>query len=210
MGTIFAPTYATLSMGYFEIKLYSVWTFKYGELLVEYIKENWNRFLDDCYTVLRSSQLVLKSYYSLTTQLILQCSSLRNIVRTRYHFQIIKRNENGIWMNLYNKPTDTQRCLSFTSSHPSHSKQCPAFLARRIAENNAEKLKNLENLKSNLLKYHDSESLTKQGLQKALSIPQKNLRKPKKRSHENILPFTQHVIQITLIFTVLLNPRLIV
>ena len=86
MGTIFAPTYATLSMGYFEIKLYSVWTFKYGELLVEYIKENWNRFLDDCYTVLRSSQLVLKSYYSLTTQLILQCSSLRNIVRTRYHF----------------------------------------------------------------------------------------------------------------------------
>ena len=56
MGTIFAPTYATLSMGYFEIKLYSVCTFKYGELLAEYIKENWNRFLDDCYTVLGSTQ----------------------------------------------------------------------------------------------------------------------------------------------------------
>ena len=55
MGTIFAPTYVTLSMGYFEIKLYSVCTFKYGELLVEYIKENRNRFLDDCYAVLRSS-----------------------------------------------------------------------------------------------------------------------------------------------------------
>ena len=53
----FAPAYATLSMGYFEIKLYSVYTFKYGELLAEYIKENWNRFLDDCYTVLRSSQI---------------------------------------------------------------------------------------------------------------------------------------------------------
>ena len=46
-----------ISMGYFEIKLYSVCTFKYGELLAEYIKENWNRFLDDCYTVLRSSQI---------------------------------------------------------------------------------------------------------------------------------------------------------
>ena len=57
MGTIFAPTYATLSMGYFEIKLYSVCTFRYGELLAEYIKENWNRFLDNCYTVLRSSQI---------------------------------------------------------------------------------------------------------------------------------------------------------
>ena len=57
MGTIVAPTYATLSLGYFEIKFYIVCTFKYRELLVEYIKENWNRFLDDCYTVLRSSQI---------------------------------------------------------------------------------------------------------------------------------------------------------
>ena len=31
MGIIFAPTYATLSMGYFEIKLYIVCTFKYGD-----------------------------------------------------------------------------------------------------------------------------------------------------------------------------------
>ena len=55
MGTIFAPTYATLSMRYFEIKLYSVCTFKYG--LAECIKKNWNRFLDDCYKVLRSSKI---------------------------------------------------------------------------------------------------------------------------------------------------------
>ena len=54
-GTIFAPTYAALSMEYFQINFYSACTFKYGELLAEYIEENWNRFLDDCYTVLRSS-----------------------------------------------------------------------------------------------------------------------------------------------------------
>ena len=35
MGKIFAPTYATLSMGYFEMKLYSVCNFKYGEALAE-------------------------------------------------------------------------------------------------------------------------------------------------------------------------------
>ena len=34
MGTIFAPTYSISSMGYFEIKLYSICTFKYGELLL--------------------------------------------------------------------------------------------------------------------------------------------------------------------------------
>ena len=50
MGTIFVATYTTLSMRYFEIKLYSVCTFKYGAPLAEYIKENWNRFLD-CYTI---------------------------------------------------------------------------------------------------------------------------------------------------------------
>ena len=55
MSTISTPTYATLSMGYFEIKLFSVCTFKYGEPLAEYIKENWNRFLNDCYADLRSS-----------------------------------------------------------------------------------------------------------------------------------------------------------
>ena len=65
MGRIFAPTYATLSTIFFEIKLYSPSIFKHGELLAEYINKNWNRSLDDCYTVLRSSRLVLKSYYSL-------------------------------------------------------------------------------------------------------------------------------------------------
>ena len=78
-----------------------------------------------------------------------------------------------------------------TSSHPNHCKQnIPFCLARRIctfAENNAEKLKNLENLKTNLSKYHYPDSL--KGFQKALSIPQKDLPKPKKPSNENILPF---------------------
>ena len=96
-------------------------------------------------------------------------------------------------MDLYHKPTDTQRCLPFTSSHPNYCKwNIPFCLAQRIctiAENNAEKLKNLGNLKSNLSKYHYPDSLIKQGFQKALSIPQKNLQKPKKPSNENILPF---------------------
>ena len=55
--------------------------------------------------------------------------------------------------------------------------------------NNAEKLKNLENLKTNWSKYHYPDSLIRQGFQEALSIPQKDLREPKNPSNENILPF---------------------
>ena len=151
--------------------------------------------MDDSYTVLRSSQ-------SSPEELLLTLNSINTSIHFIMEYSkdqipfldiLIKRNENGIWMDLYHKPTDTQRCLPFTSSHPNHCKRnIPFCLARRIctiAENNAEKLKNLENLKTNLSKYHYPDSLIKQGFQKALSIPQKDLRKPKKPSNENILPF---------------------
>ena len=125
MVTIFASTYATLLMGYFEIKLCSVCTFKYGELLAGYIKENWNSFLDDCYTVLKSSQISPE-------KLLLTLNSINHSIEFTMEYSkdkvpfldiLIKRNKNDIWMDLYHKPTDTQRCLPFTSSHPNYSKQ---------------------------------------------------------------------------------------
>ena len=71
---------------------------------------------------------------------------------------LIKRSGSGILMDFYRKPTDTQRCLPFKSSHTNHCKRnIPFCLARKISttvENNTEKLRNLENLKSNLSKYH--------------------------------------------------------
>ena len=140
------------------------------------------------------AKLALKSYYSLLNSINPSIQFFMEYSKDQIPFLdiLIKRNENGIWMDLYHKPTDTKRCLLFTSSHPNHCKRnIPFCLARRIctiAENNTEKLKNLENVKSNLSKYHYPNSLIKQGFQKALSIPQKDLRKPKKPSNENILP----------------------
>ena len=107
IGTIFTPTYGILSMGYFEIKLYSVCIFKYGELLAEYINENWNGFFDDCYTVLRSSQISPE-------ELLLTINSINPSTQFTmeynkdqiYIYLLIKRNGNGVWMDLYHKPTD--------------------------------------------------------------------------------------------------------
>ena len=70
---------------------------------------------------------------------------------------LIKQNGNDILMDLSHKPTDTQVCLPFTSSHPIHCKwNISLCLVRRIstiAEINAEKLRDLNNLKLNLSKY---------------------------------------------------------
>ena len=83
---------------YFEIKLYSVSIFKYGELLAEYIKENWNSSLDDCYTVSRSSQINPE-------ELLLTLNSINPSIQFFVKYSkdqilflgvLIKRDENGI------------------------------------------------------------------------------------------------------------------
>ena len=156
MGTIFAKIQATLSIGYFEMKLYSACIFKYREVLAEHIREDWNRFSDDCYTNLSCSQIIPEKLLLTLNPINLSIQNIVwNIVRTKYHFQIFQEKRNGydIWMNLYHKPTDTQKFLPFTSSHPNHCKRNILFcLAQRIcaiAENNAEKLK-----KGRLSQYH--------------------------------------------------------
>ena len=50
MGTFFAPTCATLTMGYFEVYFSNICELKWRKEFQEFILENWNRFLDDCQT----------------------------------------------------------------------------------------------------------------------------------------------------------------
>ena len=57
MGTIFAPTYANLTMGFFELKFYDLCRDKYGEDLGNFIFKNWSRFLDDCETLLEENKI---------------------------------------------------------------------------------------------------------------------------------------------------------
>ena len=57
MGTIFAHTYATLTMVYFEQTYYRICINKFGETLGQFILENWCRFLDDCETPLDKTKI---------------------------------------------------------------------------------------------------------------------------------------------------------
>ena len=44
-GTILAPTYATLTMGYFEFHFYNICELGWGKEFQEFILENWSHFL---------------------------------------------------------------------------------------------------------------------------------------------------------------------
>ena len=49
MGTKLAPTYATLVMGYLELKLYDKIEEKFGTEFSKHFKEEWIRYVDDCF-----------------------------------------------------------------------------------------------------------------------------------------------------------------
>ena len=61
---------------------------------------------------------------------------------------LIKCNNDNIWMDIYYKPTDTHRCLPFSSNHPNHCKKnIPFTMARRICtivENTETKMKHFK------------------------------------------------------------------
>ena len=83
--------------------------------------------------------------------------------------------------------------MPFSSCHPSHCKKnIPFSLARRICtivENQERKEFHLNELKENLKKYKYPAKIVEMGIKKALSIPQNELRQPKTKTTENILPF---------------------
>ena len=74
-------------------------------------------------------------------------------------------------MDLHHKPTDTQRCFPYSTSHPQHClKNIPFIMGRRICtivENNSLKNKHLMELMENLTAYGYPEKVAEIGIQKA-------------------------------------------
>ena len=86
------------------------------------ILENWSRFLDDCQTTLDKNKVKPE-------ELLETLNSVNEAIQFTIEFSdkeipfldiLIKQDYSGIWMDLYHKPTDTQRCLLYSTSHPKH------------------------------------------------------------------------------------------
>ena len=113
MGTVFAPSYANLSMGYHEIKLFDLIELNYNLEIRKYFVENWKRFLDDC-------QILLKTDLIKPDDLLTILNSVNNDIQfsielnDKLPFLDILRTKSRkkIWMNIYPKPTHSKRYVS--------------------------------------------------------------------------------------------------
>ena len=114
--------YATLTMGYFEVHFYNICELKWGKEFKEFILENWGRFLDDRQTPLDKNTIkpeqLLGTFYSVNEAI--EFTMEFSDKEIPFLDILIKRDNSGIWMDLYHKPTDTQRCLPYSISHPKH------------------------------------------------------------------------------------------
>ena len=104
---------------------------------------------------------------------------------------MINKSGTKIWVDIYNKPTDSKRYVPFTSNHPWHClRNIPFSLARRIGtivEN--ENIKTITKIKTLLeQKYH--KLLTEASILRDREIPLEFLRQPKTTKYEEIIPFT--------------------
>ena len=106
---------------------------------------------------------------------------------------MINKEGKKVIMDIYSKPTDSKRYVSFKSNHPKHClKNIPLSLARRIymiAEKDCLKEIKLKELETILLEQHYPERIIKAGINKALKIPQNELRNVKEQERKEDLTF---------------------
>ena len=69
MGTKVAPTYATLTLGYFEFLLQTEILNLWGEDSANYISKHWKRFLDDCFIIWNQDDERLYTFYNILNKL---------------------------------------------------------------------------------------------------------------------------------------------
>ena len=110
---------------------------------------------------------------------------------------MINKEGKKVFMDIYSKSTDSKRYVSFKSNHPKHClKNIPFSLALRIcmiAEKNSLKEIKLKELETLLLEQNYPKRIIKAGKNKALKIPQNELRNVKEQEKKEDLTFYFHL-----------------
>ena len=97
-----------LRKGYFELIFYRICIIEFGEMVGQFILQNWYWFLDDCKTPLERSKIYSNRLLEILNSIN---PSIKFTIETSnkellFLDILIKRNHDKIWMDIYLKPTD--------------------------------------------------------------------------------------------------------
>ena len=194
MGTIFAPTHANLTMGYHEIKAHSIICQSYA-LASKHFEIFWFTFSDDCQILLKFNLIKPDHLLSILNKTDNSQFTMEKSQPTLLFLDIMmKKSGIKIWMDTYNKPTDSKQYVRFTSNYPWHCLTNILFsLAKRICtivESENVKEKCFKELKRTLLKQKCPKLLIGDSTLRAKEIPHEVLKQPKTTKIEETIPFT--------------------
>ena len=200
MGTKVAPTYASLTIGYLEKKLYSKIREEYGTTFAENFIKIWKRFLDDCFIMWSHPEDMLHNLHNILNNLDTHIKFTLEFDPQQLPFLdcYVEKIGTTISTDIFYKPTDSKTYLLFSSCHPNHTKKSICFsLARRIKTlvSNQETLTlRFFELKTFLLKQNYPLKLIEAGIEKAISIPREDLlkEKPQPISKPNLTLISTH------------------
>ena len=96
-------------MGYLEIKVYSIISHSYA-LASKYFQNSWFKYLDDCQILLKVNLIKPEPLLSILNQINNNINFTMEKSQARLSFLDIMINKSGkkIWMDIYNRPTDSK------------------------------------------------------------------------------------------------------
>ena len=122
MGTVFAPNYGNLSMGYHKIKLYDLIELNYNFDIRQYFLENWKRFLDECKMLLNTDLIKPNDLLTILSSINNDIQSSMELNDNRLSFLdilITKLGKKIGWRFIQNQPIQNAMSHTFlTTQNP--------------------------------------------------------------------------------------------
>ena len=135
MGTKAAVILAILTVGFLEIKLYTILPNYFSTEYTKYIIEHWKRFIDNCLITWKKNEN-LDLFEEILNNLHPSIKFTKDTDDDRIPFLdllVIKTAEGKIETDIFYKKTNAHRYLCFESAHPRKIKRnIPFTLAQRI------------------------------------------------------------------------------
>ena len=118
MGTKYAPTFATLVLGYLEEKLYDTIEEHYDSEFRQSFERMWCRFLDDCFIIMNEDIEDLKKLQHILNSLHPCLKFTLEYSQTNLPFLdiLVINNEGKIETDIYLKKTDSKQYLLYSST----------------------------------------------------------------------------------------------